>query len=251
MAQAIDFGWATNVLQDWAAEANNALGWDRSNPREFPFCASNPVTDRLRFKEHQTSEVVMAVLGRTERPILMRYLDRGFIELRSGIDLVNYTVGVIETIADTRAHIVGNPAPTMAADALHPTIWEAASKLWADGHYGQAVQRAATFLNAHLQDLCGRHDVSDSGLMSQVFSVNPPEPGRPRLRWPGDDNDLTVKAMRTGLLQFSQGCFMAIRNPATHTTDEISKQVALEQLATLSTLARWVDVCELVEALEN
>ncbi|WP_353953723.1 TIGR02391 family protein [Knoellia sp. S7-12] len=103
-------------------------------------------------------------------------------------------------------------------------------------------------LNAHAHDLTGRRDVSDSGLMAQVFSLSPPEPGKPRLRWPGDDSDLNVKAMRTGLLQFSQGCFMAIRNPMTHSTDENVEQKALEQLAVLSMLARWIEEWELVEA---
>jgi hypothetical protein len=41
---------------------------------------------------------------------------------------------------------------------------------------------------------------------------------------------------------------MAIRNPATHSTDDLAEQEALEQLAVLSTLARWIDGCELVEA---
>ena len=40
---------------------------------------------------------------------------------------------------------------------------------------------------------------------------------------------------------------MAIRNPATHSTSDASAQEALEQLAILSTLARWIDQCELVE----
>jgi len=57
-----------------------------------------------------------------------------------------------------------------------------------------------------------------------------------------------VKAMRAGLLQFSQGCFMAIQNPVTHSTRETAAQEALEQLAILSTLARWIDGCDLVEA---
>jgi hypothetical protein len=53
--------------------------------------------------------------------------------------------------------------------------------------------------------------------------------------------------MRTGLLQFGQGCFAAIRNPATHGTTEMAPQEALEQLAILSTLARWIDHCKLLK----
>jgi hypothetical protein len=49
------------------------------------------------------------------------------------------------------------------------------------------------------------------------------------------------------MLQFSQGCFMAIRNPATHSMSDTSAQEALEHLAILSTLARWIDQCVLVK----
>jgi hypothetical protein len=41
---------------------------------------------------------------------------------------------------------------------------------------------------------------------------------------------------------------MTIRNSATHNTDDISEKDALERLATLSLLVRWVDGCDLVEA---
>jgi len=92
----------------------------------------------------------------------------------------------------------------------------------------------------------GRHDVSDVTLMAQAFSLSAPEPGKPRLRWPGDDDNLTVKAMRIGILNVAQGVYSAIRNPAIHGTGELPRQVAFEQLATLSTLARWIDGCELV-----
>jgi chorismate mutase len=52
--------------------------------------------------------------------------------------------------------------------------------------------------------------------------------------------------MRSGMLQFSEGCFMAKRIPTTHGTDEMPVQEALEQLAVPSTLARCIDLCELV-----
>lgn len=45
----------------------------------------------------------------------------------------------------------------------------------------------------------------------------------------------------------AQGVFAAIRNPASHSTDETPKQEAREQLATLSILMRWIERCELVK----
>lgn len=233
----LDPVWAKEVLEWWRDSAQAILS------PGYGF-ATKAKADLLRAREHQTRVVVQRVLGSEKLPTLMVATSNAkFVHLSAGIDLVLYALGVLATQDETRAHM-GTAAPVMAADGLHPTVWDAAAKLWSDGHYGQAVQRAATFLNAHVQDLIGRHDVSDAGLMQQAFSLAAPEVGKPRLRWPGEDDNLTVKAMRSGILNFSQGCFMAIRNPATHGSDERARHVWLEQLATLSTLARWIDECD-------
>jgi hypothetical protein len=183
----------------------------------------------------------------TQLPAIMTTLggDAKFIHVGPGIEVAKYALGRLKTDAETRK-ILGTTAPTMAADALHPTIWGAASSLWDDGHYGQAVQRAATFLNADIQDKINRRDISDSSLMLESFSLSDAVDGKPRLRWPGEDNDLSVKAMRVGLLNFAQGIYSGIRNPTTHSTDDLQRQEALEQLAALSVLARWVDGCEVI-----
>jgi hypothetical protein len=237
----IDREWAKTVLEWWCDNATACLSPGYSfGPRSQ--------ADPLRAKEHQTQVVVQRVLGLEKLPTLMQPAGtREYIVLAPGIDQVKYALGVLATEIETQAR-VGSSAPVMAADSLHSTIWNAASTLWADGHYGQAVQRAATFLNAHVQDLLNRHDLSDATLMQQAFSLSAPEPGRPRLRYPGKDDDLTVKAMRGGILNFAQGCFMGIRNPATHGSEERPRQIWLEQLATLSTLARWIDDCEVLRA---
>lgn len=247
MAQQVESEWAKQVLEWWIEHADAALLDGRAR-REHAFCSSGPATDKLLARELQTRRVIKVVLKLTKVDALVRPLSQhNFVELQTGLDLARRALGHLATAAETAQYITGSSAPTMAADSLHPLIWDSAARLWSDEHHGAAVQRAATFLNAHVQDLTGRRDLSDSALMAQVFSLNPAEVGKPRLRWPGDDVDLTVKAMRSGMLQFSQGCFMAIRNPATHGTNEVTAQEALEQLAVLSTLARWVDHCELIE----
>jgi uncharacterized protein (TIGR02391 family) len=136
----------------------------------------------------------------------------------------------------------------MAADSLHPDVWLMAAGLWEDGHYRVSVQKAVTHVNGHIQDRTGRHDISDRDLVQQVFSVTPPQPGKPRLWWPGDPKDRTVISMREGIFYYSQGVFAAIRNLTTHTTDELPRQRAFEMLTAVSLLAHWVDECELVEA---
>lgn len=249
MPERVEPEWAKQVLDWWVEHADAALTSGRRG-REYSFCSSGPMTDELLACENQTRRVIMAVLGLESIGYLAPALPGGnnFVELQTGLDMAQRALGVLATSVETAKYMTGTRAPTMSADAMHPLIWDAASDLWRDGHRAQAVQRAATFLNAHVLDLTGRHDVSDSALMAQVFSLSAPEEGKPRLRWPGNDTDLTVKTMRSGLLQFSQGCFMAIRNPATHGTSELAAQEALEQLSVLSTLARWIDGCELVEA---
>lgn len=244
--QQIDAEWAKKVLEWWIQHGDAALTLGRRS-REFAFCVSGPATDAMLERETQTRRVIKMVLGMETVGNLVVPLGRNnFVELQSGIDLARRALGHLVTRDETARFITGRAAPTMDADALHPLIWDAASKLWNDGHHGQAVQRAATFLNAHVQDLVGRHDISDSQLMAQVFSPNAPEESRPRLRWPGEDSNQTVRAMRSGMLHFSQGCYLAIRNPTTHGTEETGRQEGLEHLAVLSTLARWIDQCELL-----
>lgn len=244
--------WAIGVLEWWVKTAKAARVVEHDPYSGEPevkgwLKASHPSLGSLREREDQTRRVLARVLALDELPVILsRDIDGDYL-VATGIDLANYAIGRLRTDAETAANL-GSSAPTMAADALHPLVWEAASKRWDAGHFSDAVQRAATFLNAHVQDISGRRDVSDSELMREVFSMADAAPGKPRLRWPGVDTDLTVKTMRVGILNMAQGVFSAIRNPATHSTDDMEQQEALEQLATLSILARWIDRCELVVA---
>jgi hypothetical protein len=138
--------------------------------------------------------------------------------------------------------------PTIGAEAMHPIVWGAAMALWRNGHYREAVAGAAEAVAGMAKTRTRRNDVSETALWQEAFSAAPPQPGKPRLRWPGDPTDRDVKTMNDGLRQFAPGAQMTIRNPATHGTGELDQQVALEQLATLSLLARWVDQCGLDEA---
>ena len=56
-----------------------------------------------------------------------------------------------------------------------------------------------------------------------------------------DDSD-TYKSVQRGAMAFAEGIFAGIRNPLSHEVDqELTEQEALEYLAALSVLARWVD----------
>jgi uncharacterized protein (TIGR02391 family) len=155
-------------------------------------------------------------------------------------DAVDRGLGILAERDEWKAKLAPE-APVMPADQFHPWIWQAAQTLWDSEHYRHAVQAAATAINDHAQNKLGRRDTADTQLLQEAFSPNPPEKGKPRLRCPGDHNNPTVQSRQRGALQYASGCFAAIRNPATHEQDEWDQQVALEYLAALSVLARWVD----------
>lgn len=155
---------------------------------------------------------------------------------------VEWVIGDLERRAEREANL-RTPAPKLSADELHPWVWEPARSLWDTTHYREAVQAAATLINAKVQQLVRRTDESDANLMKSVFSEQDPRTGQPRLRWPGNPTDLTVRAMNNGIRGFAVGLFSAVRNPATHSTGDTSRQEALEQLAALSLLARWIEQC--------
>ncbi|MBT2513086.1 TIGR02391 family protein [Arthrobacter sp. ISL-30] len=137
-------------------------------------------------------------------------------------------------------------SPTIEPSLLHPLVWAAAQRLWNDGHLRQGVAAAAEALSGQMKQLTGRNDASDTSLWQQAFAAAEPQEGKPRLRWPGDPNDQDVKTMQAGLLSFAPGVNMVIRNPATHVAEDFTEQDGLEQLATLSILAKFLDRCVVV-----
>ena len=137
---------------------------------------------------------------------------------------------------------LGDDAPEISAADIHPWIWDGARSLWQSGHYVQAVRDAVTKLNAETQNKVGRRDVSETDLFKQSFSLDEAKSNKARLRRiPPEDSD-TYRSMQRGAMAFAEGVFAGIRNPLSHEADqELSEQVALEYLAALSVLARWVD----------
>jgi hypothetical protein len=142
-------------------------------------------------------------------------------------------------------------SPDLTADQFHPWVWEAAAPLWYAGSRQEAVHAAARSVNARMQQKRAHHDKSDAALCREFFSLDPPAPGRPRLRFPGyAASDSTRRSRQQGAMEFGAGCFEGIRNPAAHQHGLIlAEQVALEQLAAFSLLARWIDECEVETAL--
>ncbi|RQM32198.1 TIGR02391 family protein [Rhodococcus ruber] len=140
---------------------------------------------------------------------------------------------------------LGENAPELSAAKLHRWVWSGAKSLWHSGHYREAVGGAIRKLNAETQNKIGRRDLSETDLFKQAFSTNAPTPGNTRLRRMSDDGSKTYNSVQRGAMSFAEGVFAGIRNPLSHEADqELSEQEALEYLAALSVLARWVDEAE-------
>src|SRR5690606_10393720 len=100
-----------------------------------------------------------------------------------------------------------------------------------DGHYRSAINTAAETLTGQVRGITGRFDPQAAAVWSAALSDHPPQPGKPRLRYPGPDNDLTVRSIREGLRQYAAGVNALIRNTSTHGLTEPPRAEAIEQLA--------------------
>ena len=144
--------------------------------------------------------------------------------------------------ADELRQNLGEVAPEISAADLHPWVWSGASSLWQSGHFRSAVEDAAKKVNAETQNKIGRRDVSETKLFQEAFSLDLPTNGKNRLRRMKPDTSDTYKSVQRGAMALAEGIYAGIRNPLNHEEPtDIDEQVALEYLAALSVLARWVD----------
>ena len=132
---------------------------------------------------------------------------------------------------------------------LHPWVAEPAEPLWVDGHWFMAVTAAADNVRAQWKAVLG----SETDDLPSAFSPKDPKDGQPRMRFACYDHDRDKDEWTNGhegVMHFARGCMMRIRNlykyqPKGHA---ISPGLALETLAALSRLARWVTDAEVEEA---
>ncbi|WP_331448212.1 TIGR02391 family protein [Streptomyces xanthochromogenes] len=87
------------------------------------------------------------------------------------------------------------------------------------------------------------------GLVHAGLRHEGPRRRKPRLRFDGDHNTPSWRARQEGAKYLAAGAFLALRNVAAH-EDEVTwtEQEALEHLATLSVLARWIEQCTVERA---
>jgi len=260
----MDHGWAAQQLREFLSRIDSLA----NQAHEINIQAARTVgeindqlgsygdlTDRL-----VSLDPVMRELIEAARPGLGEYAEPPSGGWSSGDsdywrdivrDRVLRAIGIHE-LGDEARHRMKPDSPDLAADQLHPWVWEAAAPLWYAGSRQEAVHAAARSVNARMQQKRGHHDKSDAALCRELFSLDPPTPGRPRLRFSSyRRTDPTWRSRQQGAMDFGAGCFEGIRNPAAHEHGlALSEQMALEQLAAFSLLARWVEECTVETAAD-
>jgi hypothetical protein len=256
----MDHAWAAEKLTQFRASID-VLGYlDAAEGQEFDELTDRYGTQDDIFDRLISLDPVMRDLMQAARPGLGEYTkpsDGGWSFRNAAYwqeivrNHVLQAIGIHELGAEARRRMRPD-SPDLIADRFHSWAWEAAAPLWYAGSRQEAVHAAARSVNARMQQKRGHHDKSDAALCREFFSLDQPTPGRPRLRFTGyTRTDATWRSRQQGAMDFGAGCFEAIRNPAAHQHGlRLQEQVALEQIAAFSLLARWVDECT-VETAES
>lgn len=205
-----------NKFKDTIADVfgHGSLEYNRFRPRSLD-------TANVNFM-HATplGEVIRSVQESKEREIL---------NLRTIIELFH------EKIED------GGESPTSKArrtfDDLdfHPEISRACSKLFADGHYSEAVENSCKVLDMLVKMRSMRTDPGGTELMQLVFS-----PKSPILKFNEQLND-SERSEQQGMMFLFSGAMLAIRNPRAHGLVQDHPENAIAYISFISMLAKSLD----------
>lgn len=118
--------------------------------------------------------------------------------------------------------------------ALHREIARAASGLYRDGHYANAVEASVKALNGLVRLRSGL-EIDGTTLMERAFS-----PNNPILKF-NDLSDPSDRDEQKGFLMMFSGAVSGLRNPRAHGFIHDDPERALEFIAFVSLLAKLLD----------
>ena len=135
---------------------------------------------------------------------------------------------------------------SVSAKGFHNWVAGAITGLWDDGHHRQAVDEATRAIELRLKAKVGI-DLSGTPLVTEAFNPAPPKEGQRRLRFVEfEEGTRAWTDAHQGAMNFGQGCMLRIRNLIEHHEGAVDEQIALESLAALSLLARWIDEADVI-----
>ncbi|QEA29483.1 restriction endonuclease [Microbacterium sp. CBA3102] len=245
---ALDTDWATTPLRAFI-HATDQVAYDNSGGGMVVLGSHQRVPDAQAAEHAYVAEQILdRVLPEWRSAEGTNGEAKGKARWKHLRDWAGRGIAALERETELREKL-GDTAPRVSAGDFHPWIWGGAASLWQSAHYREAIEGAIKKLNAEMQNKLRRRDLSESDLFNQAFSEQPPSADRPRLHRMTNDGSATSKSVQRGARTFAEGVFAGIRNPLAHEShDEMSQQEALEYLAALSVLARWVDASTLEAA---
>lgn len=162
-------------------------------------------------------------------------LDSVRAKVSAGIRMLSTLVEMLNEELEPDQEETGSRAMRAYAGLdLHPEIARAASKLYADGHFANAVEAAVKALNG-LVRLRGGVELDGTALMEKTFS-----PNNPVLKF-NAMQDQSDKDEQKGFMQLFAGAVSGLRNPRAHGFIEDDPERALEFIAFVSLLAKLLD----------
>ncbi|WP_457488908.1 TIGR02391 family protein [Tardiphaga sp. P5_C10] len=194
-------------------------------------------TDSIEYAEYSVS---------TFQPEFMVWFSGMDDSLKGNIETVKNKVGSGAAKLKTLLEILEEQIDPVAADGqskillayngldLHPEISRAATRLYLDGHYANAVEAAVKALNG-LVRLRSNLEHDGTTLMERAFS-----PSNPVLRF-NELQDQSDKDEQKGFMQLFSGAVSGLRNPRAHGFIHDSPERALEFIAFVSLLAKLLD----------
>src|SRR5260221_804702 len=206
------FGIARVVANRVNATLDEVFGEDTAEARDFRI-------DRLWFWTNFEPEKVEA---------FNRGRDRAIALVKAAIE------GLEEKLADADEDASGKTLRAYGGLALHPKIDLAASELYRDGHYANAVEASVKALNL-LVRLRSELDIDGTPLMEKAFS-----PNNPILKF-NDLSDQSDRDEQKGFMMMFSGAVSGLRNPRAHGFIHDDPERALEFIAFVSLLAKLLD----------
>lgn len=160
--------------------------------------------------------------------------------------------GTVELLGLVREHqafrdVFTGEGPTVPRIVVHASIWLNVKDLWAEGRFADAVRQATAFvLGTSLASKLEVFDITGPELVSEAFSLEPPRPGRSRLRLPGVARDSEDwESGQRAMEHIGIGCVLAVRALTSVRSAHLDEQLAQELLGALSIFTCWVEACEI------
>ncbi|MHC2021452.1 TIGR02391 family protein [Methylobacterium sp. CM6247] len=162
-------------------------------------------------------------------------LDKIHTLVRSNISKLNDLIFILEEkVEDTEVGSVSGAIRAYQGLELHPEIGRAASNLYKDGHYSNAIEAAVKALNGLVRLRSGLEQ-DGSSLMERAFA-----PSNPVLKF-NSLTDQSDKDEQKGFMMMFSGAVAGLRNPRAHGFINDDPERALEFIAFVSLLAKLLD----------